>query len=70
MAISMMEIQNGLQIILTEHREKFLILFKSGVFNLVSGQIIIHVNNNQFQTVSITTMEYKRKSKNNDIIPI
>ena len=51
------------------HREKFIILLKSGVFDLQSGKAEININNGVIQNVLLINQTYKRESKS-DRIPI
>lgn len=51
-----------------KHREKFIVLLKSGLFDLQSGKAEINVNNKQIQSVHIHQLTYKRET--NDNIPI
>ena len=51
------------------HREKFIILLKSGVFDIQSGKAEININNGFFQNVLLINQTYKRDAKS-DRIPI
>lgn len=44
-----------------KHREKFLTLLSSGVFDLENGKAVINTHNGQIQTVYIDRMTYKRE---------
>lgn len=68
----MVEIQSELNLLLTnedadmyrvfrKNREKFLELFKAGVFNTEVGQVTININNGEFQNIYIKEQKYKRE---------
>lgn len=55
---------------MTLYAEKLQILADEGIFILESGQVSININNNQFQTVFVNEMRYKRSSQTGGNIPV
>lgn len=43
-----------------KHRHKFVELLDAGVFDLVSGQVNLNINNGQIQQVYVNQLTYKR----------
>ena len=46
-----------------QHKDKFTALLKSGIFDIQSGKAEVNIHNDQFQSIYLWQMSYKRKSE-------